>query len=127
MTEHPKITDSLGHELRFAIYKDPLSQGITNRQINALVARAAPILWREWTRGMAVVPLPEPYEGDFRLFPAGIALTALSHASGPRVDVDFGSYGCDWPVEVARQIFAAGLAVCDQAEKLTADATGVTP
>ena len=58
MTNHPPIPDEAQSALTDAIFsaKHPLYAD----RVRAFLVAVAPILWGEWTRGMAVVPLPKP-------------------------------------------------------------------
>lgn len=84
------------------------------------------------TPNQVVVDLPEP---DRRApesavtwwDPAGIAIAAFPHHGAARVAMEFGVYSIDWPPEVAREVFTAGLAACSVAEQLTTRDTGEVP
>lgn len=97
---------------------------------------ALQVLWEEWTRGKAVISLPEParranHGTTVWWDPAGIAIAAFPHHGSPRVAMEFGVYSIDWPAEVARDVFTAGLAACTVAEQLPDNAgqqdTGEVP
>lgn len=122
MSEHPPIPKGAvaagWHEFT---YPRAVVDGPTDAFRRGIEA-AAHELWREWTRGMAVVPLPVADGSGVLWSPAGIDIMAITHRGEPRVDVNFGYSGIDWPVDVARKIFAAGLAACVRAEQLATEA-----
>lgn len=70
-------------------------------------------------KGRVVVELPEPDDGFSAWFPAGIVLVADPNSAWPHVGMDFGHYSIDWPVDVARDVFVAGLAACDRAKRVS--------
>lgn len=58
MTEHPPIPDE-ANDAAVRAWLDA-SHPLAADRVRSIVAAVAPILWREWTRGRAVVELPEP-------------------------------------------------------------------
>lgn len=89
------------------------------------VMAAAKVLWREWTRGMAVVPLPEPDSKSFDGVPrwAGEVngdVEAYVIEDQPAEPFVF-YWGRDIPPTEAREIAGKLLAAADRAEQLAAE------
>lgn len=84
-------------------------------------------LWRAWTRGMAVVPLPEPDKID----PTDGGTTLWHEAQVLAVEIRGRAIVAlqteDLSPAKARERAAVLLAAAARAEQLAADATGVTP
>ena len=98
---------------------------------------AASHMWREWTRGKAVVPLPEPdySPGELRQWYGGnppndiSVAAAVCDGNGPVVDVQLGSTQnfVVLPPDVARLVAGGLLAAADRADQLaTQDQGGET-
>lgn len=86
------------------------------------VAATAGVLWREWTRGMAVVPLPKPDRGGFIWHVEDDEeIHALRGNHSPRIAVQTGEQWTYFPVDLARARAVAMLAACDRAEQLAAE------
>lgn len=127
MTGHPPISDGVNREIML----DPELVAMATRGAGVFYALprimqlAAPILWREWTRGRAVVELPEP---DVSAYPRyGASAEADQYWEIQPDDDEYGSLlqiqypPYRLPLDEARAFFAAGLAACANAERLIAE------
>lgn len=115
MTEHPPIPDEAREAACEAacgvVHYQPVFAGV------AALEAAAPILWREWTRGMAVVPLPEPdASDDSAVHWSKQRVTATELEGFPIVATSH----VDRTPTQARAHAAALLAAADRAEQLAA-------
>lgn len=131
MTDYPPIPDGVNREIML----DPELVAMATRgagvfyALPRIVQLAAPILWREWTCGRAVVELPAAvgsYGWDWSS-PLGRVEAWTHRADGdllPRVTV--GHVG-DWPADIAEQIFLAGLAAVRKARELAAESIPGSP
>lgn len=133
MSEHPPIPDAaVGAGLHEFTYPRAMVGGPSDAFRRGLAA-AVEVLWREWTRGMAVVPLPAPTRPVAQQWTAGEgeAIYWEAHLDadeyGPLVYFQAGERWLG--IESTRAFASALLAAADLAEQVDAegDATGVTP
>lgn len=127
MSEHPPIPDEFKELFWSYMSGRSLSQGDV-AAINEWIVNGVPILWRAWTRGMAVVPLPEPDQ----YFSTGIQAWLLDECTIFSHAIDGLPFVCEdggpgFGPSVARCRAAALLAAADRAEQLADEATAVQP
>lgn len=124
MNEHPPIPTE-AHDAAIRAWLNANRAGADG--VRSIIAAVAPILWREWTRGMAVVPLPEPdgqtFDGDPRWAgDVGEDVEAFVCDEGPFVFYN----NQDMALRDARTLAARLLAAADRAEQLAAEARAVS-
>jgi hypothetical protein len=76
----------------------------------------------EWLAGRTVLELPQPVNGDQWC----VGLFVLTSMPG-EVELSWGDQdegSASWPVGEARDLFTAGLAACDVAERLASESSG---
>lgn len=125
MSEHPPIPAWAYVEACGAIGYDESAE--IWPQLEAIIKACAPVLWREWTRGMAVVPLPEPDRGGFIWDVADHEVHALRGVGGPLVAVGIDAFWTYMSADLVRMRARAELAAADRAEQLAAEAKAVNP
>jgi len=113
MTDHPLIPlEALAAAESAYVMGDAMS--VMGGVEDALRA-AAPILWREWTRGRAVVDLPAMREDHRWVLRNADILADGNVVDSPAVWLD----DKDYSAEEAREVAAALLAAADLAEEIT--------
>ncbi len=126
MSEHPPIPDEAWQAV--ANHYSEWRLGFNNIERDALRV-AAQVLWREWTRGMAVVPLPEP-DGEMRMWTVKGSewsvgewtVTGYFDGVSERIDISVNGDGYGFRGAArAREIAARILAAADRAEQLAAE------
>lgn len=116
MSEHPPIPD-VAMEAAIRAWLDA-SHPLAADRVRAIAEAVAPVLWREWTHGMAVVALPEP---DEQLFAGTRYGDAVASAICGEPEVEFRGHFHS-PV-LARTAAARLLAAANRAEQLAREVT----
>lgn len=125
MSEHPPISPE-ANDAAIRAWLDAKHPLAADR-VRSIVEAAAAALWREWTHGMALVPLPEPDRGGFIWDVADHEVHALRGVGGPLVAVGIDGFWTYLSSESVRLRARAELAAADRAEQLAAEAKAVKP